>query len=545
MNLKKSLRNAAKALPGTRRLARALGIIRDYQTEFLRDCLRTTAKYMDKYGVSDPNGYVVVMDINHRVTTGLMVPLTFALLRRGYAVCSAIEGRMKKSSLSQLNGISAAIKHGNWLVEGETPVNNLVKLWNIDWEKGMVECEGVNYFPFFLERISKLSKKYRSNLDSTSEINLFYSILKQSDAVLVVCERLLELSKLGKPIRVVGMDSHFAPWGVVRRWCDEVGVHHNIHFVALSSGYENYYSNLSSIEATTLAIEDLTANPELRHPFLGGRARFENFIKKDPLQPVDKSAALKWIKVDRSRISVNDALRQKVCDQVAEARAVGRKVFAAFGKVLIDFAAPDDRGYVYENFPAWMNSLVRLAAETDSLLIIKPHPHEIREEIVLDGVQVLRDLLPDELPPNILFLNHNSFNSFEIAEMVDTSFVWNGTICCEFPVLGCPVVPESIWATRDYPLELRTMESEADYRSIFAGLSTIEVPQNVKDRAAAFLHFLKSEEVMIPFRYLRRAGTNKTIGQNWLYHEQLKKLEEFGDPAMERAADRFFPEGRT
>ena len=40
---------------------------------------------------------------------------------------------------------------------------------------------------------------------------------------------------------------------LVRRWCDEVGKHHGIHLVGMSVAYENYFSNLTSLEAKTIA----------------------------------------------------------------------------------------------------------------------------------------------------------------------------------------------------------------------------------------------------------------------------------------------------
>src|SRR5690606_27091075 len=112
----------------------------------------------------------------------------------------------------------------------------------------------------------------------------------------------------GKPIRIAGIDTHFAPWGVARKWCEVVGVHHNIHLVALSSAYENYYSNLSSLYASTVAVEDMTAQPTLRQPFLGGDYRLNKFINDNPSSMADPEEVIKkWIKIDRSRTGKAEA----------------------------------------------------------------------------------------------------------------------------------------------------------------------------------------------------------------------------------------------
>ena len=151
--------------------------------------------------------------------------------------------------------------------------------------------------------------------------------------------------------------------------------------------------------------------------------------------------------------------RELVRSKVDGVHAAGGKVFVALGKVSVDFAAPGDRGSVHEDFVTWMNDLVDTVAETGNVLLIKPHPHELREEIVVDGVQLLRDLVRPSLPPNVLFLEHDDFNTHELASFVDTAFLWNGTAALEFSVLGVPVVAASIWAARDYAVGLHVLPS--------------------------------------------------------------------------------------
>ena len=97
-----------------------------------------------------------------------------------------------------------------------------------------------------------------------------------------------------------------------------------------------------------------------------------------------------------------------------------------------------------DDFLAWADHLIGSVAGTDNLLLVKPHPHELRREIVVEGAQLLRDLVAAELSDNVLFLEHDAFNTHELAEIVDTAFLWNGTASLELSVLGVPVVPASV-----------------------------------------------------------------------------------------------------
>lgn len=516
-------------------------------TLFAQSAHRAYTRYVESFAPEDPKGYVVIFDLGSRVTTGLMVPIGLQLMRDGYSVCSAIAGTMPLSTRPELASISGMIRHnGSALTDEPHTSPELHNVWTIEWDRGVVACDGINYFTFFLERISKMHRAFRGDIHNAKAAKLFSDLLRRSDLAISMCKRLVSLAATGKPVRIVTMETHFAPWGVVRRWCDMVGKKHGIHLIGLSVAYENYFSNLSSIEASTLSVEDMTARPDLRHPFLGGRHRFDEFLQSAGDKSHWRSEALKWIKIDRSQIANgNVEHREAVIDAVENASNSGKKVFAVLGKVLIDFAAPDDQGRVCKDFPAWLHMLLQLAERHDCLLVVKPHPHEVRPEIVQSGVQLLRDLFPDELPPNVLFLGHSDFNSSDIAELVDAAFVWNGTACSEFPVLGCPVFAESIWAERDYPIDAPKLETLADYEVAFGADDPPTVSPELAVRAAGHLHFMRSPIVSIPFGYVRRAGTNQAIGANMLYEDQLAQLEEAGDPHVTLAASRFFEPQRA
>lgn len=500
------------------------------------------SRFIEKYSVNDPKGYVIIFDLGSRVTTGLMVPMSLSLLRKGYHVCSVVSSSMPKSLRPELSEVSAIVRtNGSALTTEAWNSRALHNEWLVDWESGVVSCDGVNYFTFFLERISKLKRSYRGDLSTPEAKALFNDVLRKSDLALLVCKRLLKVSELGKPIRLVTMDTHFAPWGIIRRWCEVFGRKNGIHLVGLSIAYENYFSNLTSVEASTVSVEDMTAQPDLRHPFLGGRYRFHQFLNVLDATKICRDTALSWIKVNRSRINnPSDEQRDYVLKRISDERSRGKKVFCAMGKVLIDFAAPDDVGNVFQDFESWINALINFSRDTGALLLIKPHPHELRAEIVQGGVQCLRDLLPDDLPDSVVYLEHASFNSSEIAELIDGAFVWNGTICSEFPVLGCPVAAESIWASKDYPLESHVIKSRSEYLELFEGRRDIPLSSETINKAIAHLHFMKSKFVAIPYKYVRRAGTNQQIGPNIFYDDQITSLEEVGDPNVEDATNRFF-----
>lgn len=490
----------------------------------------------------DPKGYVLAFPLNNRVTTGLFTPIAVELARKGYAVASVFAANMRRSNRPELAKISGAIRQSGMALTDENYRNrSLRNQWEIDLQKRTVICDGINYFTFFADRLGKISNSYDLNLEDPNLFAAFESLLRRSDIALTVCKRILKLAELGKPIRLVAMDTHFAPAGIVRKWCEEVGRRYGINLVALSISYENYYSNLTTMEARTISVENLTARPDVRHPLFGGRQRFDDYIDSHPAALLATDEALSHITVNRSKTEDADiSFREDVVERAARTRDGGGKVFAALGKVLIDFAAPYDRGHTFKDFAEWIRFLASEIADTNNLLIIKPHPHEKRSEIAAPGVQTLRELLPEALPGNVIFLDHAAFNSYELADLVDLTFVWNGTAYTEFPVLGKPVVAESIWAERDYPLNGTSLHSVDEYSAVLRGDKQIPLMVDTVKRATAFIQFMKSPEVAIPFGYVRRAGTNQSIGSIAFIEKDMRAITDHADPHVELAASRFF-----
>jgi len=124
--------------------------------------------------------------------------------------------------------------------------------------------------------------------------------------------------------------------------------------------------------------------------------------------------------------------------------------------------------------------------------------------------------------------------------LVDAAFLWNGTAVLEFSVLGVPVVPASVWADRDYPVGLEVLRSRKEYEDVLSGKRALVSAAGVQRRAATFLRLMRSDHVAIPYRYLRRAATNLTIGAPTFDLDRLLELEKSPDPYVQRASSRLF-----
>lgn len=521
--------------------------VRDTRRLGLAELYLTANTYVEEVPAPTPaslKGFVLVYNVGNPVLTGLMVPLVQPLMEQGYGLAAVTMGTLKtrpteNCDFDSLQGCVAP--DGKSFGGGYR--RNLSHEWRVDWTAGIVEADGINYFSYFQERLSQRAGRYKTNILTSPESAMgFAALQRRADVALSLCDKLRTLAQYGLPIRVALMDSHFAPQGIIREWCHQAGRAYGVHAIALSVGYENYFSNLTSLEATTLAVEDLTAQPEVRQPYLGGLHRLEACLAENPHLDRDPDDQLmSWVCQDRSSVGDDSSRsRDHVSREVHKVHSAGAKVFVALGKVSIDFAAPGDRGFAHDDFVSWINHLIEAVTGTDNLLLIKPHPHELRQEIVVQGVQLLRELVVPHLPQNVIFLQHDAFNTHELAELIDAAFLWNGTAVLEFSILGVPVVPASVWADRDYPVGLEVLRSRKEYEDVLSGKRALVSSAGVQRRAATFLRLMRSDHVAIPYRYLRRAATNLKIGAPTFDLGRLLELEKSPDPYVQRASSRFF-----
>jgi len=488
-----------------------------------------------------PKGLVVVYNIKHLPLTGIMVPIAWQLLQNGYGVCFAEADTIipPKTGISAFDRLNGSVSKGGGKFENDAEPKRHQD-WVVNWRERVVSCGGVNYFSYFHERIAQKLRRYSADIDGDPDArSLFNELLTMSDVTLTFCERLATAAK-GKPTRIAIMDSHFAPWGIIREWCARVGMEKNIHAVALSAAYENYFSNLGTHVASSLSVENMTAQPNVRAPFLGGARRFEQYLVSHPETLSFDPEVLAWVAQNRSRSDPSSEMTKAIGSSISAAKSSGGKVFVALGKVTVDFAAPGDSGLAHSDFVHWINDLIEKVVGTKNLLLIKPHPHELRAEIVGSGVQMLRDLVPAKLPENVVFLPHDAYSTHEVAPLADAAFVWNGTASVEFPVLGVPVFQASKWGIMDYPINGPKLLTSEAYREVLSGGTIPTFDEETRKRAFAFIRFMQSDDVAIPYRYVRRAAVNQSVGKNVLYPEDIERLTRHGDPYVAKAASRFF-----
>jgi hypothetical protein len=200
---------------------------------------------------------------------------------------------------------------------------------------------------------------------------------------------------------------------------------------------------------------------------------------------------------------------------------------------------PYGHGPAHADMRDWFDHTLEIARANPHVhLLIKPHPHEIREEIALYPNEVLKDWLPADLPPNIHFLGHNEFNLFELTEVLDVALLWNGTAALELGVLGVPTIIGAYYGDLNYPVGHFLPESRADYERLLATRDPLIPSPDVRLRAAALISYLRHPDHSTPYRYTHRGLTNRSIRNLRWFEDDLRTYRKRGDPYVTKIADR-------
>lgn len=482
-----------------------------------------------------PKGYVLLASLKCFNTLAMVTPALVELKRQGFAVGSLMNGILDQQAPGAADPAISSLFNS---IESTREDGKVVLDWKVDWSNRMVAAEGINFYQGIYECLSNVYRRATISIDDAPVATTFDSIIQRCDYILRICKHIEHAAEQsGQSIILLGSNAHVAPYSVFRDFALARRLP-NLRYVAASVAYENYYTNLGSKTSGSMAVVDMTLHRNCRAPFLAIPERFERWYRDNK----DSQEVQKRFKelVAKNRTGSGDGVHSSpAAEALNQARNEGRRIVCCFGKILCDLAVPYDGGPAHSDMLDWVRHSVKVAQENPQLLLlIKPHPHELRPEIARELTEKLENILPEVLPENVVLLNHAEFNAGDLAQYLDLAVLWNGTACLELTGLGVPVVMCSHFGRHDYPIDLIYPKDRVDYENLLVkALLTAPEPE-LRKKAMGLLHYMGTKEVAIPNLYSRRPITNDSIGVPAWYMDRVNDYFISGDPHITLAADR-------
>ena len=318
----------------------------------------------------------------------------------------------------------------------------------------------------------------------------------------------------GKKVYFLSNAPHIHLAAAYRIYCEERGYKKNLNYICTSPGYDNYYLNSADPRTETTTALNLTKHTYSRNSFLGTKEMFEQYYAANRCRIAEiESKMRKYLEAQRGRGGKNDSEEKRaVLEKIMGAKKQGKTVILLNGKVIIDLAVKFTRGCVHGDMCEWITHAVAFSKRhaSEILLLIKPHPHESREDLTLtsETIDTLRSIIKCDLGENTIYLDNDMFTNHELVPYMDLGLVWNGTSALEFAAQGKKVLVADVWGHYDYPIGFVEPKALEEYERYMLDPDRLHQPEELQSKALVFLEYMGSDVVRIPNPYARTTLMN-------------------------------------
>lgn len=337
------------------------------------------------------------------------------------------------------------------------------------------------------------------------------------------------------------------PDSLFRLYCEEFGDPETFFALQVANGYENYFSNFGNKISTRCVIRNVTKFNDVRSASFPQPVLFDQFVQansrrsEEVLNRVEHIATAKRF---AQTVGPADPAAAECETAMMAHRAAGGHVVCLFGRVVCDSAVPFDGGPVHTDLRDWLNHSIAAVRDSNTLLVIKPHPHEVNEQIATYLNQYFIDLIAPEnmvdgkLPPNVIVLGHKWFDIAAMAKFVDLGLIYNGTVAIEMALLNIPCIQCNHFGPIDYPLGHLSPTSRAEYEDMLTFRISPKGAPDMRARAAFWLDYMSNGRFAMDYRYHSRPVTNKVVYPPWWVEDDLETYLTSGDANVQTLAGR-------
>lgn len=525
--LKKNLKTHIKRNESTERFASKLARANDISIcRYYLDCAGIINKAPT---IRHPKGIIF---FGHYGTffSAILPVVLYALRKRGYAVWPMYSNHIPLNVpvFHPLAKFAYALPHNSGPIQLE---------WTIDYEHKRIEAVGVNFYECFFEAITILVRRYEFDWESPDIQRQFRRLLKKTDSTVAwvhnLCCKLRGMSKPPK-VAVMSIFAYNLPESALRVYLSQKG-QGLVHFIYYrhASNYDLVHSR--SDISTRIAGLDMTLWPDCRLSFLPARRRFNPWYEQRKNSP-QFLAELEQIRKDLLAGVIEQ--HNDMLDYLREQKAQGKRIICCIGRLLFDQAEHKPGGPAHADIRDWLCHTVEIAASNPNIIVlIRPHPHESNPVAAVRSRQTLRDVLPRELPPNVLYVDPLEMTVQSLIGIMDLAVIWLGTAAWELSALGIPCAVMSNSGYDQVPFNAIFPQSREEYVRLLTTEAMPKLDEDTRLRGAACLHYVKNANMTRPYPYAFVRANNAFRTVPWFRKELIKKYMAEGDENIDFVVD--------
>lgn len=504
----------------------------------LRFLIETAKIFQSVPQPKKPKGVLLVAprNIDHLRRYPLMVLVEFK--RRGWAVVPLVEGLLpvEKTGDPAIDVMNGAVG-ANTRISGKAasvmdeitdfvsdPASGTLRWGEIDLSHSVWEDAAIN-------------RRRHSVVYSCPEMQKYIAGLADWTGAMA---RVLQYArshsrKSGLTMANITLFSCRLPDTIFRAYCDVHGDPDDFFCLQAANGYQNYFTNFSTNVSQRFVLRNMTRSPHVRSASFPLPENFEAYYqqKKDDLPAImERFAPITKVKRSTEGTTGRPPEADELDQRIQAWRAMGGKVVCAFGKVVCDSNVPFDGGPVHADMRDWINHSIRTVRGSNTLLLIKPHPHELNNQIATFPTEYFRDLIEEPLGDNAAFLGHRWFDIHDMRSRMDAGLIYNGTTTIELGLLGIPCILAGHFAPIDYPIGHVQPQTREEFEAYMRFEKPLEVAPDLRERAAVWLDYMANDNFTQPYRFHARPVTNKVLYPPYWFQEDLDSYGKGADTAV-------------
>lgn len=492
----------------------------------------------------DPKGVIVIAARNLDQLRRYPLVVLMELRRRGWAVISLMEGLLpvESTGIPAIDVMAGSITPEGVLSPRAAAILPLAGRMEADLAQGRLGWMGLDLSHSLMEDARISRRTYDVDFTCPALIQTLQRLVDWTD--LMARALLHGRAHFGPgrlPMGFMALFNSRLPDSLFRAYCARDGDPDTFFALQTANGYENYFANFGNRISTRCVVRNVTRTGDVRSASFPPPPLFARYFARHRHRAPEVLARVEQIAMAR-RSTVRGAETPPEAEaarsRIMAWRAQGRPVACLFGRVVCDSAVPFDGGPVHRDLKDWLNHSVEAVRGSDTLLLIKPHPYEMNEQIATYLNQRFTDLLEGDLPDNVLILGHRWFDMSALKGMVDLGLVYNGTVAVEMALMEIPCIQCNHFGPIDYPFGHPVPRSRAEYAAMLRFETPAPVDPEMRAKAALWLDYMSDGRFARTYRYHSRPVTNRVVYPPWWEGAELEDWFRRGDPNVSELAAR-------
>lgn len=413
----------------------------------------------------------------------------------------------------------------------ESNSNKLFFKWEINHEKRIAIANNINFYGTILNFLSKSRGEYYPAIIDDKIKGHFKQLQISLDHSLKICLDISKINDVQNYDKVIfsGFEYNYPPTSAFKLFCYKFGREKNINFTSLAGSYRATVDEDNEIVSSIIFSNVSKNNINSRFPVR--KDLFNQWInKKKSMKEFEIEYPKEFIKSTglkqnfKNNISKENQNYSEEIDLIKKEikRRNSKKIVCLFGHVPYDVTIEVDEGFCFLDMKDWLNKTINIVNNSEILLLIKPHPHEVHKMHTHLKKGFLN--LIDKTNDNILVLDNKmsyKIENDELFSLLDLSITWRNVTAIESMSKGIPTIACSKFPVTDC-IDFNTPKNLEDYKKM---IFQKQLPNEFQiKKAKLFFEFYRQQ--MIDYNLGMVPHYRSTHGEPHLKLNLLKKLDD-------------------